>query len=290
MDYHFKKVSGYSARYIIEELPFLVIVLKSELNLDTYSLLNSSGESINSFVQLLGNSLVFYSDDPFIELYGFAYHEKFSASILNNCINSLRRFPFLVNRYDFNNISYSSDSLQAYIPLKDNLSDFTITANSSSNADNQVLFEYLYLDEEYFSTNLYPELLDNSEQFQMAKSFLIDTDPDKQLDPTYWTDTQLKFFKFVEEYNKNVLMLRSTRKVQANTNVTQLGTGGQVDLGPIFYALLDISSKLQRVDENQETKNITQTINDLSLSNQTVITTVEKAPYNPLLDDDFEDF
>lgn len=143
-----------------------------------------------------------------------------------------------------------------YIYLDSTINSFHIDINSPA------LGFAIFID--YFDTILYSELLDNSEQFQLAKSFLNDTDPDKELDPTYWTDAQLKFFDFVEKYNKNVLALRATKKVDANVSgsISQSGQQQEIDLSPLVQQLSNINNKLQTtevIDNSQ--KSITDVLN-----------------------------
>lgn len=136
---------------------------------------------------------------------------------------------------------------------------------------------------EEFDTNLYPELINNHETKSMLETWTNDGDI------SGWTSDDKQIMQMIEDYNHNVLQLRATKKVEASVSGSiQSGQSQTVDLTATNNALNNIANKLKRTETiNNETleKNITETINDLNLSNQTVITTVEKAPYNPLLDD-----
>lgn len=111
---------------------------------------------------------------------------------------------------------------------------------------------------------LYPELLDNSQQRADALSYILNPDPQKELDPVIWDDTYLKFCRFIEEYNKNVLLLRSTRKVNIENTITTASTdsSSSVNLSGVENKLQSISDKLQTteiIDNSQ--KSITDVLN-----------------------------
>lgn len=135
-----------------------------------------------------------------------------------------------------------------------------------------------------FETNLYPELINNHETKSMLETWTNDGDL------SGWTSDDKQIMQMIEDYNHNVLQLRATKKVNASVSgsISQSGQSQTVDLTATNNALNNIANKLKRtetIDNQKVEKNITQTINDLNLSNQTIVTTVEKAPYNPLLDD-----
>lgn len=140
-----------------------------------------------------------------------------------------------------------------------------------------------------FDTDLYQELLNNEEQFSLAKSFLNDIDPSKELDPNYWTDIQLKFFNFVEEYNKNVLLLRSTRKVNIENTINTSSsssvnlTGVETKLQNINNSLDNIKDNLQYTNTDDVTKGLAQIEYDKDNSVLVQNNLVESAPYNPHL-------
>ena len=124
-----------------------------------------------------------------------------------------------------------------------------------------IYFSYLpESSDDDFETDLYPELLDNEETKLQLQNWIDDNNP-------YWeqyTDKDIKAMELIEKYNKNVLLLRSTRKVDASVSgsISQSGQSQSVDLTPIVQQLSNINNKLQTTEQiDNSQKSITDVLN-----------------------------
>ena len=191
-----------------------------------------------------------------------------------------------------------SDFYEGYssVILKDNL---PAILNFSDNGMSTIHAPVKLLDiSDFDDKGLYPELLDNSQQRADAVSYILDTNPNKELDPAIWDDTYLKFCHFIEEYNKNVLLLRSTRKVSIDDTVLTASTdsGSSVNLSGVENKLQNINNSLDNIKDNLQytdtddiTKGLAEIEYDKIETKPIVVETVEKAPFNPYLDKDNND-
>lgn len=113
-----------------------------------------------------------------------------------------------------------------------------------------------------FETDLYPELLDNSETESMLKTYINDGDI------SGYTDKDLEVMRLIEKYNKNVLALRATRKVEIeNTINTSSDSSFAVDLTQTNQQLQRIANNLQdskMVAGQEQITNVVQAIEQSS--------------------------
>lgn len=176
------------------------------------------------------------------------------------------------------------------LDLDISVTNFVINWNSN-------IFGFPVIGDDFDDKGLYPELLDNSQQRADAVSYILNPDPQKELDPVIWDDTYLKFCQFIEEYNKNVLLLRSSRKVNIENIVSTASTssssvnlsGVENKLQNINNSLSNIKDNLQYTDADDVTKGLAEITNENNASKSVVVETIEKAPFNPYLNDDNND-
>lgn len=146
--------------------------------------------------------------------------------------------------------------------------DSSISISVKSDYLNRDLFSFIvpnsyndyYYNSDSFDTELYPELLDNEETMLSLKNWINDTGSWD----TY-TDKDFKAMELIEKYNKNVLLLRSVRKIKLTESVVTSSSDSfsdEVDLSGIENKLQSISDKLQTteiIDNSQ--KSITDVLN-----------------------------
>lgn len=118
-----------------------------------------------------------------------------------------------------------------------------------------------------FETDLYSDLIDNTETESMLKTYINDGDI------SGYTDKDIEIMRLIEKYNKNVLALRATRKVEIeNTINTSSDTQSTVDLSTVNQQLTNINTNLDSISSKLETteiidnskKSITDVINQQS--------------------------
>lgn len=118
-----------------------------------------------------------------------------------------------------------------------------------------------------FDTDLYEDLIDNTETESMLKTYVNDGDI------SGYTDKDIEIMRLIEKYNKNVLALRATRKVEIeNTINTSSDSSSAVDLTTVNQQLTNMNTNLDNISSKLETteiidnskKSITDVINQQS--------------------------
>lgn len=165
----------------------------------------------------------------------------------------------LSNMLPFGNLSVdydSSSSNEVFINVSYSLSEIELS-----------LYEVFYCENimfgmSGFDTNLYPELLDNSETESMLRTYINDGDI------SGYTDKDLEIMRLIERYNKNVLALRATKKVEIeNTINTSTDSQSTIDLTQTNQQLQRIANNLQDtkfVAGQEQTTNVVQAIEQSS--------------------------
>lgn len=129
-----------------------------------------------------------------------------------------------------------------------------------------------------FETDLYPELINNSETESMLTTWVNDGDI------SGYTDKDLEIMRLIEKYNKNVLALRATKKVEIeNTINTSSDSPATVDLSTVNQQLTNINNALHYTNTDDVVKNLTEVVAENDKSVLVENNVVESAPYNPHL-------
>lgn len=215
-----------------------------------------------------------------LEMYGYydvllANQRVFSNTEQADYINLFNRAKdYLINCFGASNLifeNYSDNAiLVTFNPQRD-----TIIYNG---IDDFGKLEYGYsLKEQEFDTNLYPELLDNTETESMLKTYINDGDI------SGYTDKDLEIMRLIEKYNKNVLALRATKKVDVTNTINTSSDSQNIDLSTVNQQLTNINNALHYTNTDDVVKNLTEVVaeNDKSILVENNV--VESAPYNPHL-------
>lgn len=183
--------------------------------------------------------------------------------------------PRLSNMLPYGTLSVdydSSSSNEVFINVSYSLSEIELS-----------LYEVFYCENimfgmSGFDTNLYPELLDNTETESMLKTYINDGDI------SGYTDKDLEIMRLIEKYNKNVLALRATKKVEIeNTINTSSDSPATVDLSTVNQQLTNINNALHYTNTDDVVKNLTEVVAENDKSVLVENNVVESAPYNPHL-------
>lgn len=128
-----------------------------------------------------------------------------------------------------------------------------------------------------FDTDLYQELLDNTETESMLKTYINDGDI------SGYTDKDLEIMRLIERYNKNVLALRATKKVDVTNTINTSSDSQNIDLSIVNQQLTNINNALHYTNTDDVVKNLTEVVAENDKSVLVENNVVESAPYNPHL-------
>lgn len=128
-----------------------------------------------------------------------------------------------------------------------------------------------------FETDLYSELLDNTETESMLRTYINDGDI------SGYTDKDLEIMRLIEKYNKNVLALRATKKVEIENTINTSSDSQNIDLSTVNQQLTNINNALHYTNTDDVVKNLTEVVAENDKSVLVENNVVESAPYNPHL-------
>lgn len=260
------------------------IQLYSEINLSKTS--SNYYLTLKSFVRDMGGDIGivdFINDDNLIAILNanFGNSDYFTIprsdyfiNYLNRIITEHLRFGSLIvfdENYDIS--SYK----RLNFVLVDNTNTYNFVANVNKSSYRAFVAFFLEIPD-LFSTNLYSELIDNTETESMLKTYINDGDV------SGYTDKDIEIMRLIEKYNKNVLALRATRKVEIeNTINTSSDDSSTVDLTTVNQQLTNINNALHYINTDDVVKNLTEVVAENDKSVLVENNVIESAPYNPHL-------
>lgn len=181
----------------------------------------------------------------------------FNSPNYTNLFNQAK--TYLISCFGASNLTFEDYSDYAKLVTFNPQSDIIIY---NGNNDFGKLSSGYSLKEQEFDTNLYSELIDNTETESMLKTYINDGDI------SGYTDKDLEIMRLIEKYNKNVLALRATRKVEIeNTINTTSDSSSAVDLTQTNQQLQRIANNLQdskMVAGQEQITNVVQAIEQSS--------------------------